>query len=65
MDATTNHSRKKCHRLSQEQRKHRQHQVVLSPPEVPQKQRVVAEKIQYLYLSPPLLEQERQLPMPE
>jgi hypothetical protein len=56
MDATTSHSRKKCLRRYQEQRTHRKHQVLQSPPEAPQKRRVVAEGIQYLYLPPPLLE---------
>jgi len=36
MDATTNHSRKKCLRLYQEQRTHRTHQAPLSPPVVRQ-----------------------------
>jgi hypothetical protein len=66
MDATTNHSRKKGLLLYQEQRTHT-YQAILSPLEVPQIQRVVAEEFQfqYLHLPLPLLEQERQLPTPK
>src|SRR4030042_6478923 len=55
MDATTNHSRKTCLHLYQEQRTHRSYQASLSHPEGPQKRWVVAEKFQYLYLPLPLL----------
>ncbi|HZV47166.1 MAG TPA: hypothetical protein VFG06_07475 [Thermodesulfovibrionales bacterium] len=66
MDATTNHSRKKCLHLYQEQRTHT-YQATLSPPEVPQIRWVVAEEFQfqYLHLPLPLLEQEQQLPTPK
>ena len=44
IDATTNHSRKTCLHLYQEQRKHRSYQASLSHPEVPEIRWVVAEK---------------------
>jgi hypothetical protein len=67
MDATRNHSRKKCLLLCQEQRTHSAYQAILSPPEVPKIQRVVAEvfQFQYSHLLLPLLRQERQLPTPK
>jgi hypothetical protein len=55
-DATTNHSRKTCLRLCQEQRKHRLYQATRSHPEVLQIRWVAAEKFQYLYLPSPLSE---------
>jgi len=56
IDATTNHSRKTCLHLYQEQRKHCAYQASLSHPEVPEIRWVVAEKFQYLYLPLPSLE---------
>ena len=44
MDATTNHSRKKCLRLYQERRTHRTHQAPRSPPVVRQIQWVAADQ---------------------
>ena len=44
IDATTNHSRKTCLHLYQEQRKHCSYQASLSHPEVPEIRWVVAEK---------------------
>jgi hypothetical protein len=67
MDATTNHSRKKCQLLCQEQRTQSAYQAELSSPEVPQIRWVVAEEIQcqYLHLPEPLLRQEGQVPTPK
>jgi hypothetical protein len=62
IDATTNHTRKTCLHLCQEQRTHSSYQASLSHSEVLEIQWVVAEKFQYLHLPLPLLEQERQLP---
>jgi hypothetical protein len=56
MDATTNHSRRTCLHLYQEQRTHRSYQASLSHQEVPQIRWVVAERFQYLYLPLPLFE---------
>jgi hypothetical protein len=44
MDATTNHSRKTCLHLYQEQRTHRTYQASLSHPEVPEKRRAAADQ---------------------
>jgi hypothetical protein len=63
--ATTNHSRKTCLHLYQEQRTHRSYQATLSHPGVPQMRWVVAAQFQHLYLRLPLLELERRLPTPK
>jgi len=55
MDATTNHSRKKCLRLYREQRTRRTHQAPRSPPEALRKRQAAGEEIQYLHLPLPLL----------
>jgi len=65
MDATTNHSRKKCLRLCREQRTRRTHRAPLSPLEVLRKRPVAEEEIQYLCLPLPLQELERQVPVPK
>jgi hypothetical protein len=65
MDATTSHSRKTSLHLSQEQRKHRVHQVSLSQPEVRRTQWVAVDQYLHLYLPVPWLEEERQLPTPK
>ncbi|MDH5202900.1 MAG: hypothetical protein OEZ31_04705 [Nitrospirota bacterium] len=67
MDATTNHSRKICLHLYQEQRTHSAYQAILPPEEAPQIRWVVAERFQsrYLHLRLPLLEQEQLSPMPK
>ncbi|MDQ7788338.1 MAG: hypothetical protein RDU01_12105 [Thermodesulfovibrionales bacterium] len=56
MDATTNHPRKICLHLYQEQSTHCLYQAVLSHPEVPQIRWVGAEKFQYLHLPLPWFE---------
>jgi len=65
IDATTNHSRKTCLHLYQEQRKHRSYQASLSHLEVPGIRWVVVEKYSRQYLPLPSLEKERQLPTPK
>ena len=55
MDATTNHPRKRCLHLYQEQRRHKS-QVSRSPRVVRQIRWAVVEKFQYLYLPLPSLE---------
>jgi hypothetical protein len=56
MDATTSHSRKTSLHLSQEQRKHRVHQVSLSQPEVRRTRWVAVDQYLHLYLPVPWLE---------
>jgi hypothetical protein len=66
MDATTNHSRKKCLLLYQEQRTHSTYQAILPRLGGQRVRWVVAEEFQFQYLHLPLpsLERERQLPTP-
>jgi hypothetical protein len=67
MDATTNHSRKKCLLLYQEQRTHSTYQATLSSLGGQLSRWVAAEEFQFQYLHLPLpsLERERQLPTPK
>jgi len=64
-DATTNHSRKICPHLYQEQRTHSSYQAARSQTEAPETRWVAAEKFQYVHPPLPLLEQAQYLPTPE